>query len=473
MYIGVLCVALLGTTSSAAAATHVYTVRVDAALSRMQVTARFGAPVRRIAARSRSAGQFLLDARDCDNGQQIRTRGRRMTMPDAGVHCLRYTVDLLVAAQADQRNDMLHASNFLVSPTVWMWRPRLGGDDEIRVQFQLPPDVQVSVPWRPIETGDDAYLLNASPQSGSAIAIFGHFDSSVVSIAGTDLRIELLRVAEDIDAAPIVDWIRDTAYNITLAYGRFPNPAARVVVFPIGDSPWRSDSPVFFGRVVRDGGETVELLIDPQQPMQSFYEDWTATHELSHMMLPFLRSEQRWIAEGFAQYYQNVLLARAGRYTENYAWQKLYDGLERGRESVPGLSPNAAASGDERNSRMKIYWSGAALALMADVELRQRSHGRESLDTVLDQFQRCCLPSQRTWSGAELFTTFDSFLERPLFMNLYRQYADAAGFPHVRPLLGQLGVAVDGGEVRLRSDAELAEIRAALTAQRYTGAPSE
>lgn len=473
MFIGVLCVALIGIASPASAAIHIYTIEVDAALSRMEVVARFAAPANAISARSRDAGRFLLDARDCDNGDQISNRGRRLTISGNGIRCLSYAVDLRSAAQADQRNDLLHASNFLVTPTVWMWRPRLGGDDEIRVQFRLPNDVQVSVPWRPIKTTDNAYLLNASPQSGSAIAIFGHFDSSVANIAGTDLRIELLRVAEDIDAAPIVDWIQETAYNITLAYGRFPNPAARIVVFPIGNTPWPSDSPVLFGRVVRDGGETVELLIDSQQPMQSFYEDWTATHELSHMMLPYLRAEQRWIGEGFAQYYQNVLLARAGRYTENYAWQKLYDGLERGRESVPGLSPNAAASGDERNSRMKIYWSGAALALMADVELRQRSHGKESLDTVLDQFQRCCLPSQRTWSGAELFTTFDSFLELPLFMNLYRQYADAAGFPNVRPLLGQLGVAVDDGEVRLRSDTELAEIRAALTAQRYTGGPGK
>jgi predicted metalloprotease with PDZ domain len=166
-----------------------------------------------------------------------------------------------------------------------------------------------------------------------------------------------------------------------------------------------------------------------------------------------------------------VLLARSGQYTQQYAWQKLHDGMERGRTSVPDLSPNGAANGDERSSRMKIYWSGAALALMADTELRRRSNGRDSLDEVLGRFQRCCLPSERSWSGLDLFTRFDSLIDEPLFVDLYRQYADASGFPDVGPLLEQLGVSLEGKEVRLLDDAELAEIRAALTARRYTGEP--
>ena len=180
-------------------------------------------------------------------------------------------------------------------------------------------------------------------------------------------------------------------------------------------------------------------------------------------MLPYLQGEQRWVSEGFAQYYQNVLLARAGRYTQRYAWQKLFDGLERGRESVPKLSPNDAADRDERGARMKIYWSGAALALLTDVELRHRSNGEQTLDTILGRFQNCCLPSQRTWTGVELFTRFDSFLDEPLFMDLYQQYADTAGFPDVRPLLQNLGIIREGNEIQLKETAELAHIRRAMT----------
>ena len=233
-----------------------------------------------------------------------------------------------------------------------------------------------------------------------------------------------------------------------------------MVVIPVANS--RGDSPVPFGRVIRDGGETVELFIDPSRPMQEFYADWTATHEFSHLMVPYLHSESRWISEGLAQYYQNVLLARAGAYDAQYAWQKIYAGLERGRNSRPELSPNEAASGDARAARMKVYWSGAAIALMADVALRERSGGQESLDTVLERFQACCLPSQDVWSGPEFFNKLDSLAGEPVFMPLYRRYADTAGFPDVSEIFERLGLRVNNDEVSIRRKAELQAVRDAI-----------
>jgi len=455
------CCAALALTPAEAGSQHVYTIRLDANLKQLQVEALFDPPARNIAARSGNAEQFLINAQLCNGGDEIPTRGRRLLISQSGIECLQYSVDLRRAVRADQRNESLHSDNIIVSPTVWMWRPRLGVDDRIEVRFELPDGIQVSVPWQPDENSPNHYHLLASPQSGIAMSIFGRFDAQRIDVAGSSLRVDLLRSEQEIDNESIVAWIRDTAYNIARAYGRFPNPDARIVVLPAGRV--RGNAPVQFGRVVRDGGETVELMIDPARPMQSFYENWTATHEFSHLMLPYLQSEQRWVSDGFSQYYQNVLLARAGRYTQRYAWQKILDGLERGRESVPRLSPNDAASGDERSSRMKVYWSGAALALLADVELRRRSNGEQTLDAVLGQFQECCLPSQRTWTGKELFTKFDSFLAEPLFMNLYREHADTVGFPAVEPLLRELGVTRIDDQVRLGNAAELAQIRIEMT----------
>jgi len=215
--------------------------------------------------------------------------------------------------------------------------------------------------------------------------------------------------------------------------------------------------------VIRDGGETVELFINPSQPQEEFLRDWTATHEFSHLMVPYLHSEYHWISEGFAQYYQNVLLTRAGAYEEQEAWQKIYAGLERGRKSRPELSPNEAASGGVRSARMKVYWSGAALALMADVALRERSGGEETLDTVLQRLQACCLPSRDVWTGPEFFAKLDSLLDQPVFMPLYRRYADTAGFPDTSEIFERLGLRVSDDQVSIRRKAELADIRTAIT----------
>lgn len=430
----------------------------------MTVEARFTTAITEISARSQFARHFLKNARDCSTGKRIRTHTWRMVLPSGGITCLNYDVDLRAAAQAGRLNRILESSNIVVSPSLWMWRPKLHGSDKIRVRFRLPEGVDVFVPWETIDDLDNTYLLGASPESGTAIAVFGEFESVAQRVGGAELTIALLNSQSDIDRSAIIDWVRETAEIVTLAYGRFPNPSAKVIVIPVGGRSWGSDSAVPFGRVVRDGGEAIELLINENKPISEFYSGWTATHEFSHLLLPYLQKDQRWISEGFAQYFQNVLLSRAGRYTEDYAWQELHDGFERGRQSVPDLSPNQAARGDPRDARMKIYWSGAALALMADVELRRRSGGSESLDVVLDRLQQCCLPSPKTWSGRELFTTLDTPIDEPLFMNLYHQYADAIGFPDVRPVLQQLGVATDGESIRLLDDAELAAVRAAISA---------
>jgi hypothetical protein len=218
-----------------------------------------------------------------------------------------------------------------------------------------------------------------------------------------------------------------------------------------------------YGRVIRDGGESVEMYVDRRQSLDTLLRDWTATHEFSHLLLPYVEQRHRWVSEGFAQYYQNVLLARSGAYDRQKAWQELYEGFERGRRSRPELSPNEATAGNHREARMKTYWSGAALALMADVALREQSGGSETLDDVMNRLQACCLPSERVWSGTELFETLDSLASTPVFMSLYRRYADTAGFPDTRPLFARLGLTIAGNEVRLQKSGELAHIRSAIT----------
>jgi hypothetical protein len=399
----------------------------------------------------------LRTARDCDRNTELALRGRSLELPAAGIRCLDYTVSLR-AAQRD-------TEKIVISPTLWMWRPRLGRDDEILASFSVPDAMRVFVPWQMLDTAGLQYRLAASPESGTATAAFGNLDQRVLQIAGAQLRVVALGEDDDITLDPLLDWLRSTAANIATVSGRFPSPNASVILVPANDRDRQRAAvrPVTFGRAVRDGGESIVLRINPGLPTAEYYREWTPTHEFAHLLLPYLNAEQRWISEGFAQYYQNVLLARAGQYSATDAWQKIHAGLQRGLASAPGLSPNEAADQDTRDTRMKVYWSGAALALIADVELRRRSAGTESLDSVLGELQRCCLPSARAWSGVELFGKLDELLDEPLFMRLYRRYADAGNFPDTGPVLAELGVLVEAGQVRLDASAALADIRNAIT----------
>jgi hypothetical protein len=453
---------LAGRAVSAEPMQHDYTVTVDYLMSRLWVEARFTRPVESVIARSRDAGKFLLDVRGCSDAQQIRMRNQRMMLPEHGISCMNYTVDLARAAKAHRFSKTLSPENIIVSPAYWMWQPELRNGNSIRIRFRLPENVQVAVPWQKLSDEGPVFLLGRSPESAYAPVVFGNFDYREIEVPGAILRVSLLSAMDEMDNAAIARWVRATATDVSLAYGRFPNPSPQVVVIPVGNNRSNNWSAVPFGRVIRDGGETIELQVDQSQPLEVLLADWTATHEFSHLMLPYIERKHRWISEGFAQYYQNVLLSRSGAYKDLYAWQKIYDGYERGRQSRPELSPNEASSGSVRAGLMKVYWSGAAIALMADVQLRERSDGTESLDDILDRFQACCLPSDRVWSGPELFAQFDELATAPVFMPLYKRFADTAGFPDMRGIFERLGLTVSDGRVQIRRGAELHAIRDAI-----------
>lgn len=386
-------------------------------------------------------------------------RNRRMMLPDDGIRCLNYTVDLERAAREYRGAKNLSDQNIVASPSYWMWRPELSTDTEIHVTFRVPESVQVSVPWQRIDADENTYIVGASPESANAPAIFGEFDYREIEVPGSVIRLSIVYGETAMNNEAIARWIQATATDVSLVYGRFPNPSPQVVVYPSNSSR----GGVGFGRVVRDGGESVELRINPNDDVATFFDDWTATHEFSHMLLPYLSSEYHWISEGFSQYYQNILLTRAGAYDAERMWQNLYAGFERGRKSHPELSPNEATSGSIRSSRMKVYWSGAALALLADVELRERSNGEESLDDVLQRLQACCLPSTHTWSGLELFGKLDTLIDEPLFVPLYRRHADTAGFPDTSEVYSRLGLTISADKVRIKRNGELKSIRDAMT----------
>ncbi len=461
-YMALLLLCAAAAKAHAAPVQHEYRIEVSDDLTEMRVQARFAEPVIRMAARDRNADDFLRRAENCTNGERLRTRGRRLNLPDAGVLCVDYVVDLEDAAAGDRRNRFLTAANVSVSPSKWLWRPAVDKTTEIRVDFELPEGVRVAIPWTPRDAAGTRFLIQSSPESSHAPAVIGRFGYYELEIAGATLRVALPDAEPAVDRDTVLRWLRATATDVSLTYGRFPNPSPFVIVTPIASERRWSNSAVPFGRVIRDGGETVELFVDQTRPLADYLGDWTATHEFSHLMVPYLNSEARWISEGFAQYYQNVLLARSGAYDQELAWQKIVSGLNRGAASQPGLSPNQAADRGRRGARMKVYWSGAALALMADVELRERSGGKESLDTVLDSLQACCLPSDRVWTGLEFFDRLDALLDEPVFVALYERYADAAGFPDPNRDLSRLGVRPGGGGIRLDDDAELAVIRNAI-----------
>ncbi len=435
---------------------HVYRIVVADDLRTVTVEAQLAGGVTKLQARNGTTSR-LEGLRTCDD-LPLKARGNGIITGDSD-GCVRYSYPL----RSSQRERMALPDDVVVSiPSEWLWLPPLAEEDRLRIELEVPTGLECSVPWVP--AGPGVYYLEASPRSSRGAVVIGRFSQHELDIPGGRMRVALIDSPDNpLEEAHIIAWLRSSAADVAGVSGSFPNPQPQIIVQsgrPRPDRPSRSAVP--FGYVIRDGGETVRFYVDAGRSLDDYLGDWTATHEFSHLLLPYIDSQQKWISEGFASYYQNVLLARRGVYTEENAWWRLVRSF---RSAAEIRRPPILNDVNERSFgevRMLIYWGGAAIALMADTRLRALSGGRESLDTVLARLQECCLPSKRIWQGAEFFEKLDELSPYPIFTELYEKYAHRRGMPDMVEIYGDLGIEPGADGVILASQAKLAEVRRAI-----------
>ncbi len=428
---------------------HRYEVTIDADLDSATIEVTFDHDVRYLYAGSRAAIANLESAIGC-SGATIERRGWRLVV--AGESCMTYRSRL---PDRDSRRRVAIPDDVRwTTSDQWLWKPRR--TRELNVGFSMPDGLEVSVPW---QRTADGFRIPRIGSSGSAVTLFGDLSKIRIPIGDTAVRL----TGAGVDMTEVEPWIRRAVTDVALVYGRFPVPEPQVVVLPARSSG-RSSHGVYFGHVIRDEGTAIQFYIDPSKTTAEMNTDWTAAHEFSHLMLPYTT---RWVSEGFASYYQNVLLARRGEYSETEVWRRLTNSFAKaGAIRNP---PKLANLGDRPfwEMRMLIYWSGAALALMADVELRSRPGGVASLDDLLDGLQRCCLPARTSWSGAMLFERFDEIDDSDVMTSLFERFLASDGMPaDVDDLLGRLGVRRSAGQVWFDESAPLAGIGRTIMAKR-------
>lgn len=287
----------------------------------------------------------------------------------------------------------------------------------------------------------------------AAIASSPSANPRVLQAGGSELRIE---VADGIDPARarlLQDWAEGAANSLLTVSDRFPLASARVRIDQV-DSDDRS--PVPWGQTSRRDGVSVLLFVRRDADLQALRDDWTAEHELAHLMHPYLGREGRWMAEGLASYYQNLLRARSRRMTGEEAWRRLDAGFARGRRATTA-TPLSSLRG--RGATMRIYWAGAAYWLQADLALRARG---ASLDDVLAAHARCCLSTRGESTPLAFAQALDRIDGHDLFADLYREYAAATTFPELGPAYRTLGLSHGADGLRFDQDAAAVRLRTAI-----------
>lgn len=444
---------LLAAGTAAAERLHKYTVAIDPELSTLSVRACFdGIAPATLSAESLDATLALIDFRVENGRKSIEPSGSisLKSVPENG--CVLYRVDVSrPIRQHDRTGDKIHhvGKDLLTSVGIWLWRPqKLEADEDIEVTFVLPDGLAVSAPWKPVALGGHhaVFRTGSSPYDWPASVAFGRFKEREIRVGGARLRLTVLDGTPATDVEQMQAWIQDSAQMVADLYGRFPQSQAQILVVPGA----RGNEPTPWAYVVRGGSAAAHFFINQRRPIREFFEDWTAVHELSHLLLPYINSDDIWLSEGVATYYQNVLRARSGRMTALDAWQRLHAGFVRGMESAQGLTLAQATESMYRDDTyMRVYWEGAAMLLIADVRLRQMTAGKQSLDTALAALNDCCGTTDRAWSARELFDKFNEVTGTRIFGEIYDQHVASRNFPDLSQTYRALGITMGAGGIEL------------------------
>jgi predicted metalloprotease with PDZ domain len=106
-----------------------------------------------------------------------------------------------------------------------------------------------------------------------------------------------------------------------------------------------------------------------------------------------------------------------------------------------------------------IYWGGAVIALLADVEARRRTNGETGLEDALRKGVARGWDATHVLPLADTLRAIDDTFGSDILTGLAARYADQGNPLRLEPVLAELGVERREKGVLLHDDAPLAAVR--------------
>lgn len=193
-----------------------------------------------------------------------------------------------------------------------------------------------------------------------------------------------------------------------------------------------SHEPVPWAHTWKSGTYSAHFYVDTRHGWDAFHQDWTATHELTHLLFPYIGDSGRWFAEGFATYMQYQAMYANGQLSWTSATRRM-----RYNFDYHSRNPRAGnLSVVEQNRRLahigghsRLYWGGAAYFLQVDQRLAKEKNLR--LTDIVRRYRQCCF---QRWGVdvQDMMRSFDKLSGSKIFTETYRQSVKKPGFPHTR-----------------------------------------
>src|SRR5260370_28160712 len=205
----------------------------------------------------------------------------------------------------------------------------------------------------------------------SSVPLFAGEQSQVMKVKGGLIEITLPDEPMKASSQDLLHWIQNAADAVTTFYGRFPVSHLTLQV-RVGNG-----SGVRHGVTYPKDGGLIRISVGRETSLAELNDDWTLTHEMTHLAFPSMPDPQHWIEEGLATYVEPVARAQTGQLAVAEMWREFMRDMPKGEplDGDEGL--------DHTPTWGRTYWGGAMFCLLADVKIRERTQNRKGLADAL------------------------------------------------------------------------------------------
>lgn len=357
----------------------------------------------------------------------------------------------------------LVGDDLLLDPRVWLWRPEALPPD-VTLTLHLDAPIAAAVPWAHVRGAAGPYRLDPTAFALPGVIALGELERIAVPVGGGLLSVTVLDGRRKATIDGLRRWLGGAGRALSLVYGTLPRSHIEVLVEPVpAEGPYMVPS----ADVWHGGGATLQLRLSRDATDAKLAEeDFMAVHMLAHLLLPPVAEDARWLEEGIATYYQEVLRARTGGMPPEHAIARLRAGLARAL-AAQGTGSVVSAEAPPRDPDDQAWqrWAGVAFALAADVRLRAMQTG-DSLDGALAALHTCCAEDGRILTARELVGLLDAETYTTIFTTLLDEASRTDGVPVMDRTWQILGVSQRGDGVGTSNDAPFAYVRISIFSAR-------
>ncbi len=374
-----------------------------------------------------------------------------------GARCVRYAVSLDAAlASGDAELARASGRDRVIAPDLWLWTPAGAADRERGVALVLPEGVSLLAAWPEVDA--TRRVVPASTFTLPAAIALTHARTSSLALEAHVVRWAVLDAPRAPPPAAVRAWITAAARAVAPTWSTRLGPSIAVIVTATRTG---SREPVGGGMSTRGGGPTVEVDLDADATEDALVGEWVLVHELAHFAHPALARDAMAVGEGLASYLQCTRRVAAGLLDERTGWQRLLDGFERGRLDAARLELDlneATRQVHAQRAHHRVYWSGAAMLLLADLRLQRE--GRSLVEVFRAVVDGLGADTRGRWLTLEqVAARFDDAIDGKILRQTLSAGMGRRTLPPVEEALEKLGVRMIDGVVALDDRAPLAPLR--------------